>query len=54
MPPLNADLERALRDKRPPTLGIPARPDEEPEVIEAGNFAHIYLTRGRTPLEAIR
>lgn len=51
-PPLSDELNRALLDGRPPSLAIPSREDEEPEVIEAGNFAHIYLTRGRAPLES--
>ncbi|HEY8205920.1 MAG TPA: alkaline phosphatase family protein [Myxococcaceae bacterium] len=29
------------------------RREDEPVVIEAGNFSHVYLTRGREPLEAM-
>lgn len=53
-PPMNlsADIERALLDGR---LIQPAelKPKEEPVVIEAGNFSHVYLTRDRKPLEAM-
>ncbi len=29
------------------------RREDDPVVIEAGNFSHVYLTRGREPLEAM-
>jgi len=48
---LSTELERALLDGREaPVRSAPL--DEKPEVIEAGNFSHVYLTRGKTPLEA--
>ncbi len=50
--PLSEDLRRGLLDGRAPLAVNPVQPAEEPVVIEAGNFAHVYLTRGRTPLEA--
>jgi len=57
-PPLGVppEIERALLDGRtlPVGLGegVPQAPREAPVVIEAGNFSHVYLTRGRQPLEA--
>jgi hypothetical protein len=52
--PLALDLERALHDGRPPSGDGPstALRVSEPVVENCGNFAHIYLTRGREPLEA--
>lgn len=50
--PLPEDVRRGLLEGRAvPSFNEP-RPEEAPVVIEAGNFAHIYLTRDRTPLEA--
>ncbi|HVE87951.1 MAG TPA: phosphodiesterase [Myxococcales bacterium] len=45
-------LRRGLLDGREV---VPAgeRGEDEPVVIEAGNFAHVYLTRGKQPLEAM-
>lgn len=48
---LSPDIVRALRDGRPergPTL----HSSEDPVVIEAGNFSHVYLGRERKALEA--
>jgi hypothetical protein len=45
-------LRRGLLDGRPVRVAGERREDE-PVVIEAGNFAHVYLTRGREPLEAM-
>jgi len=43
---------RALADGRLiPPGGL--APDERPVVIEAGNFSHVYLSRGKEPLEAL-
>lgn len=50
-PPLPEDLRRGLLDGRESLPDMP-RADSEPVVIEAGNFAHIYLTRDSLPLEA--
>ncbi len=50
--PLPEDVRRGLLDGREVPNTLEARPEQEPVVIEAGNFAHIYLTRERTPLEA--
>jgi hypothetical protein len=50
--PLDPAIERALLDGRPAAVGV-LPPDEAPEVIEAGNFAHVYLTRKPAPLEAV-
>jgi hypothetical protein len=49
-PPLSADLERALLHGRPALAARPA--PAKPVVENCGNFAHVYLTRERTPLEA--
>lgn len=51
---LDAALEAALLDgrRRPELNGEGAAPRQAPEVVEAGNFAHIYLDRGPSPLEA--
>jgi len=51
--PLGADLERGLLDGRSRADPLPARAVEDPIVVEAGNFAHVYLTRGHPPLEAL-
>lgn len=48
---LSEDVERGLLDGRPPPRGIPSPSEDEPVVVEAGNFAHVYLSRGRA-LEA--
>lgn len=49
---LGEDLRRGLLDGR---VVRPAgeRQEDEPVVIEAGNFSHVYLSRGREPLEAM-
>ncbi|MCI0669289.1 MAG: alkaline phosphatase family protein [Myxococcaceae bacterium] len=53
VPPLSADVERGLLDGRSDAAPGRIRPvSERPEVVEAGNFAHVYLTREREPLEA--
>jgi hypothetical protein len=53
VPPMPSELERALLDGREAPALIPAPLDEvRPEVIEAGNFSHVYLTREKAPLEA--
>ncbi|MFZ5472255.1 MAG: alkaline phosphatase family protein [Myxococcota bacterium] len=51
--PLPKEVERGLLDGRALLAGGPVWPREEPVVIEAGNFAHVYLTRGHEPLEAM-
>jgi hypothetical protein len=50
---LSEEVARALRDGRevPHSNG---RSLEEPVVIEAGNFAHVYLSRSKQPLEALQ
>jgi hypothetical protein len=50
--PLPEDVRRGLLDGREAPGVSGPRPEEAPVVIEAGNFAHVYLTRERTPLEA--
>ncbi len=50
--PLSEDVARGLLDGRPVPLERCPEVPEEPVVIEAGNFAHVYLTRERKPLEA--
>jgi len=50
--PLSPDIERALLDGRPGNLLRAHRGTDVPVVVESGNFAHIYLTRDRQPLEA--
>jgi hypothetical protein len=50
--PLSPDVERALLDGRPVGLTRSPRGTDEPVIIECGNFAHVYLTREHTPLEA--
>ena len=50
--PLSEDVRRGLLDGRPlPAPTAPGGP-EVPVVVESGNFSHVYLTRGREPLEA--
>jgi hypothetical protein len=50
--PLSEDVRRGLLDGRAlPAPSARAAP-EEPVVVESGNFSHVYLTRGREPLEA--
>jgi hypothetical protein len=50
--PLSPEIERGLLHGREP-LPVPrAFPRDEPVVIEAGNFSHVYLTRERRALEA--
>ncbi len=51
-PPLPEDVRRGLLDGREVPHANAPRPESEPVVIEAGNFAHIYLSRESTPLEA--
>jgi hypothetical protein len=50
-PLLDPAIETVLLDGRPSLEPQPREP-EKAEVIEAGNFAHVYLTRGKEPLEA--
>jgi hypothetical protein len=50
--PLSEDVARALLDGRPVPLERGPETPEAPVVIEAGNFAHVYLTRSLKPLEA--
>ncbi|MBX5481940.1 MAG: alkaline phosphatase family protein [Myxococcaceae bacterium] len=50
--PLPEAVLTALRDGRELPKGR-VRSPEEPVVIESGNFAHVYLTRGAEPLEAL-
>jgi hypothetical protein len=50
--PLSPDVERGLLDGRPPGNTRPPRGTDTPVVVECGNFAHVYLTREPTPLEA--
>ncbi|HZH03844.1 MAG TPA: phosphodiesterase, partial [Myxococcaceae bacterium] len=54
VPPLGEALERALLDGRAPLVEGGGRPalERDPEVVESGNFAHIYLSRAAEPLEA--
>jgi hypothetical protein len=53
--PLSENVARGLLDGRPPPVaGSPDTREEVPVVVEAGNFAHVYLTREREPLEAAR
>lgn len=47
------DIVRALMDGRELPQPSILAPPEEPVVIESGNFAHVYLTRNRQPLEAL-
>lgn len=51
VPDLGEQIERALLDGRP---GLPREEGgfTDPIVIEAGNFAHVYLARGGRALEA--
>jgi hypothetical protein len=51
--PVAPDLERALLDGRTLNGSTRTRAEAEPIVIEAGNFAHIYLDPLRPPLEAM-
>ncbi|MBI3183970.1 MAG: alkaline phosphatase family protein [Myxococcales bacterium] len=51
--PLPAEVERGLLDGRRLVPGGPVQYRDDPVVIEAGNFAHVYLSRGRSPLEAM-
>jgi hypothetical protein len=50
--PLSPDVERGLLDGRAPGATRPPRGTDVPVVVECGNFAHVYLTREPTPLEA--
>ncbi len=49
---VSEDLARALLDGRPRLTAQPSPPDDEPVVIESGNFSHVYLSRGKEPLDA--
>jgi hypothetical protein len=49
--PLPADVQRALLDGRG-SLKLDSPWLHPPEVIESGNFAHVYLTHSAAPLEA--
>lgn len=44
--PLGEELERGLLDGRVLVPAGPVQHRDEPVVIEAGNFAHVYLSRG--------
>jgi hypothetical protein len=50
---LGPDLERGLLDGRSRIAAPQGKPREETIVVEAGNFAHVYLTRGYPPLESL-
>ncbi len=50
--PLSPDIERGLLDGRPLGAARAPRGTDSPVVVESGNFAHVYLTREHTPLEA--
>ncbi|XXF80345.1 alkaline phosphatase family protein [Myxococcaceae bacterium GXIMD 01537] len=50
--PLPEPLRRGLLDGRPEPRRPAPRDAPAPVVIEAGNFAHVYLTREHAPLEA--
>jgi hypothetical protein len=50
--PLSPDVERGLLEGRSLERVRSPRGMGEPVVVESGNFAHVYLTRERTPLEA--
>ncbi|RKI02446.1 phosphodiesterase [Corallococcus sp. AB030] len=53
VPELRADVRRGLLDGRqPPAPDTAAREPFIPVVVEAGNFAHIYLSGRPAPLEA--
>ncbi|ADO73582.1 Type I phosphodiesterase/nucleotide pyrophosphatase family protein [Stigmatella aurantiaca DW4/3-1] len=49
---LPESVRRGLLDGRVPGPAGASGPPEVPMVIESGNFAHVYLTRRRQPLEA--
>lgn len=51
---LPPEVERGLLDGRLFTPASPVQHKDDPVVIEAGNFAHVYLTRSRRPLEAMQ
>lgn len=52
-PPLHDDVWRGLLDGRPPLASdTSAREPFLPVVVEAGNFAHVYLSGRPAPLEA--
>ncbi|MBZ4407080.1 alkaline phosphatase family protein [Myxococcus sp. XM-1-1-1] len=48
---LSEDVVRGLRDGRPLQDSVPSAPFE-PVIVECGNFAHVYLSGAREPLEA--
>ena len=50
---LPPDVERALLDGRAVPEHLPEQAFDEPVVIEAGNFSHVYLSRGKRGLEAM-
>jgi hypothetical protein len=50
--PVPPDVVRALRDGRPLPVDVPGPAPGAPVVVEAGNFAHVYLAREPRPLEA--
>ncbi|WP_223644653.1 alkaline phosphatase family protein [Corallococcus sp. EGB] len=53
VPPLQDDVLRGLLDGRaPPAPDTGAHEPFTPVVVEAGNFAHIYLSGRPTPMEA--
>ncbi len=51
--PLAPDIERGLLDGRSPEGSRAPRGADTPVIVESGNFAHVYLTRDREPLEAL-
>lgn len=50
--PLDGDLARGLLHGREPLPIARPFPTDDPVVIEAGNFSHVYLTRSAPALEA--
>ncbi|MDC0709212.1 alkaline phosphatase family protein [Stigmatella sp. ncwal1] len=50
--PLPEAVARGLLEGRAPLGAGERMPPEAPVVVESGNFAHVYLTRRRQPLEA--
>jgi hypothetical protein len=49
--PFPEDVERGLLDGRSRPNGASRSRVDEPVVVEAGNFSHVYLSRGAWPLE---
>ncbi|MBF5042582.1 phosphodiesterase [Aggregicoccus sp. 17bor-14] len=46
------EVVRGLRDGRPTPVDVPGPVPGAPVVVEAGNFAHVYLAREPRPMEA--